>query len=143
MACAGWLAFCLGKQLVSQWRELNSIFKKQDNHILINFVYDCPKEHLMYYANLIIHEFENRGYKIKSLDNYNTYFEGIQAPIYIAPANLFNGKMSDRYLRQCLYNLQKNLMQMEYLKTNGYQYMINLKINLNYGRKKNEYKRKL
>lgn len=107
MACAGCLAFCLGKQLVAEWRELNSIFKKQDNHILINFVYDCPKEHLMYYANLIIHEFENRGYKIKSLDNYNTYFKGIQPPIYIAPCNLFNGKMSDRYLRQCYFNLQE------------------------------------
>lgn len=99
--------FCLGKQLISEWRELNSIFKKQDNHILINFVYDCPKEHLMYYTNLIIAEFKKRGYKIKSLDNYNTYFEGVQAPVYIAPCNLFNGKMNDRYLRQCLYNLQE------------------------------------
>lgn len=99
--------FCLGKQLVAEWRELNSIFKKQDNHILINFVYDCPKEHLLYYTNLIIAEFKKRGYKIKSLDNYNTYFKGIQPPIYIAPANLFNGKMGDRYLRQSLYNLQE------------------------------------
>ena len=99
--------FCLGKQLVSQWRELNSIFKKQDNHILINFVYDCPKEHLMYYTNLIIAEFKKRGYKIKSLDNYNTYFDGIQAPVYIARNNLFDHKMGDRYLRQCYYNLQE------------------------------------
>lgn len=95
------------QQLVAQWRELNSIFKKQDNHILINFVYDCPKEHLLYYTNLIIAEFKKRGYKIKSLDNYNTYFEGIQAPVYIAPCNLFNGKMSDGYLRQCVYNLEE------------------------------------
>lgn len=61
----------------------------------------------MYYANLIIAEFNKRGYKIKSFDNYNTYFEGIQAPVYIAPANLFNGKMNDRYLRQCVYNLEE------------------------------------
>ena len=99
--------FCLGKQLVAEWRELNSIFKKQDNHILINFVYDCPKEHLLYYTNLIIAEFKKRGYKIKSLDNYNTYFKGIQAPVYIASVNLFNGKMNDRYLRQCVYNLEE------------------------------------
>lgn len=98
---------CLVSNCCGAWRELNSIFKKQDNHILINFVYDCPKEHLMYYTNLIIAEFKKRGYKIKSLDNYNTYFEGIQAPVYIAPANLFNGKMSDRYLRQCVYNLEE------------------------------------
>lgn len=95
------------QQLVAEWRELNSIFKKQDNHILINFVYDCPKEHLLYYTNLIIAEFNKRGYKIKSFDNYNTYFEGIQAPIYIADSNLFNGKMGERYLRQCVYNLQE------------------------------------
>lgn len=95
------------QQLLAEWRELNSIFKKQDNHILINFVYDCPKEHLLYYTNLIIAEFKKRGYKIKSLDNYNTYFEGIQAPVYIAPCNLFNGKMSDGYLRQCVYNLEE------------------------------------
>lgn len=61
----------------------------------------------MYYANLIIAEFKNRGYKIKSLDNYNTYFDGIQAPVYIAPHILFNHKMGDRYLRQCYYNLQE------------------------------------
>ena len=93
-----------------EWREINSIFKKQDNHILINFIYGCPKEHLMYYANLIITEFDKRGYKIKSFDNYNTYFNGIQAPIYIAPCNLFNGKMSDRYLKQCLFNLEEKAM---------------------------------
>lgn len=61
----------------------------------------------MYYTNLIIAEFKKRGYKIKSFDNYNTYFEGIQAPVYIAPQNLFDGKMGERYLRQCYYNLQE------------------------------------
>ena len=38
-------------QLIAQWRELNSIFKKQDKHILINYVYDYdwlafPKHYL-------------------------------------------------------------------------------------------------
>lgn len=99
--------FCQNPNYYGEWRELNSIFKKQDNHILINFVYDCPKEHLMYYSNLIIAEFKKRGYKIKSFDNYNTYFKGVQAPVYIADCNLFNGKMGYRYLRQCLYNLQE------------------------------------
>ena len=27
-------------QLIAQWRELNSIYKKQDRHILINYIYD-------------------------------------------------------------------------------------------------------
>ena len=94
-----------------EWRELNSIFKKQDNHILINFVYEYPKEHLLYYSNLIIEEFNKRGYKIKSLDNYNTYFKEILYPwckkIYIDKSTLFEGKMNDRYLKQCYYNLQE------------------------------------
>lgn len=53
------------QQLLAQWRELNSIFKKQDNHILINFAYEYPKEDLMTYTILIIEEFNKRGYKIK------------------------------------------------------------------------------
>lgn len=100
-----------------EWRELNSIFKKQDNHILINFVYEYPKEHLLYYSNLIIEEFNKRGYKIKSLDNYNTYFKEILHPkdelypiIMITDATLFQVKMDDRYLRQCLYNLEEKAM---------------------------------
>lgn len=34
-------------QAVAQWRELNSIFRKQDNHILINYIYNYNKETLM------------------------------------------------------------------------------------------------
>ena len=30
-------------QLIAQWRELNSIFKKQDKHILINYIYNYDK----------------------------------------------------------------------------------------------------
>lgn len=105
------------QQFLSEWRELNSIYKKQDNHILINFVYEYPKEHLLYYSNLIIEEFNKRGYKIKSLDNYNTYFKEILYPedklypkIMITDVTLFQVKMDDRYLRQCLYNLEEKAM---------------------------------
>lgn len=38
-------------QLVAQWIELNSIYKKQDNHILINYVYNYGKEYLLYYSS--------------------------------------------------------------------------------------------
>lgn len=30
-------------QLLAQWSELNSIFKKQDKNILINYIYDTDK----------------------------------------------------------------------------------------------------
>lgn len=61
-------------QLLAQWRELNSIFKKQDNHILINYVYDYPKDYLLTYADKVILTMESRGYKIKNFDNFNNYF---------------------------------------------------------------------
>ena len=93
------------QQLLGQWRELNSIFKKQDKHILINFIYDYPKEHLLLYSNLVMFEMRDRGYNIKTLDNYYKYFAGI-----VSTGNVircFPDKMNDRYLKQCYYNLQE------------------------------------
>lgn len=104
------------QQLLAQWRELNSIFKKQDNHILINFVYEYQREHLLFYSYLIIQEFYKRGYKIKSFDNYNKYFEGFEyeigrrfGPNFMYTITFMN-KMNERYLRQCLYNLEEKAM---------------------------------
>lgn len=101
------------QQLLGQWRELNSIFKKQDNHILINFVYDYPKEDLFAYTNLIIEEFNKRGYKIKSTDNMYNYFKDINvsyAAFIQHNKSIFKDKMNDIYLRQCLYNLEEKAM---------------------------------
>ena len=53
-------------QLLAQWRELNSIYKKQDNHILINYIYDYPKIYLYSYSQIVINEIIKRGYKIKN-----------------------------------------------------------------------------
>ena len=39
-------------QLVSQWRELSSIFSAQNKYILINYVYDHPREYLKHYTKL-------------------------------------------------------------------------------------------
>lgn len=101
------------QQLLAEWRELNSIFKKQDNHILINFVYEYPKEHLLCYSNLIIEEFNKRGYKIKNTDNMYNYFKNISVPylLYIQKnKSIFKDKMDEKYLRQCLYNLEEKAM---------------------------------
>ncbi len=61
-------------QLLAQWRELNSIFKKQDKHILINYIYEYPKEYLKVYADKVFDEMVRRGYNIKSMENYDRYF---------------------------------------------------------------------
>lgn len=62
-------------QLIAQWRELNSIFVKQDKHILINYVYKYPKEYLNEYATKVYFEMIRRGYKIRSFENYSNYFK--------------------------------------------------------------------
>lgn len=31
-------------QLLAQWRVLNSIFVKEDKHVLINYIYEYPKD---------------------------------------------------------------------------------------------------
>ena len=51
-------------QLIAQWRELNSIFKKQDNHILINYVYNYSKDALYYYSQKVINQFRERNIEI-------------------------------------------------------------------------------
>lgn len=92
-------------QLVSQWRELNSIFKKQDNHILINYIYNYPKSTLKTYADKVIKEMQDRGYEIKKWDNYNKYFEGVIA-------DDVNFKEHNKtYLEICYWNLYEKYIR--------------------------------
>ena len=86
-------------QLVSQWRELNSIFNKQDNHILINYIYHYPKSTLKTYTDEVIKEMNHRGYEIKKWNNYNKYFDGV-----VADGEKF-WEHNNIYLEICYYNL--------------------------------------
>lgn len=94
-------------QLVAQWRELNSIFKKQDKHILINYIYDYPKEYLYSYTMAVIKEMERRNFKIKSYENMNNYFgKDIQ----------FNTKLkfkehNEDYFEICYFNLKEKYLR--------------------------------
>lgn len=97
-------------QLLAQWRELNSIFKKQDNHILINYIYEYPKTDLCIYANMVTKEMVDRGYKIKSMDNYKDYFKElpwIVEEVY-AP---FKRHHDENYLMVCYWNLREKYMR--------------------------------
>lgn len=98
------------QQLLGQWRELNSIYKLQNKHILINFVYNYDLGHLFGYTNVVANEMIERGYKI-NVKNVKNYFKPLfeENKIFEIPflENLFDGKMNDRYLKQCLYNLQE------------------------------------
>lgn len=90
-------------QLQSQWRELNSIYKKQDKHILINYIYDYSKEYLLVYSLQVIKELRNRGINVKTMDNFNSYFYEYKSTFIDKSFPEHN----DRYLLQCYYNLQE------------------------------------
>ena len=97
-------------QLVAQWRELNSIFVKQDNHILINYVYQYPKQDLMIYTNIVLNQMQTRGFKIhtKSYSNYLNYFSGVDIVNYYPP---FKDHHNKDYLAICYYNLYEKYLR--------------------------------
>lgn len=97
------------KQLVAQWRELNSIFAKQDKHILINYIYEYDKENLLLYTNYVIREMKNREMKIRSFTKFSKYFKGysISGRDVDKGVNPFPKHHTDRYLNQCYYNLEE------------------------------------
>lgn len=97
------------QQLLSQWREINClfVFGKRISHILINFVYDYDETDLYRYSLLVLNECKRRGYKVNG-DKMKAYFAAHNvlgtSVFYNRP---FAGKMTDRYLAQCYFNLQE------------------------------------
>ena len=95
-------------QLIAQWRELNSIFKKQDKHILINYIYEYHNKSVLYhYTKQVMEELTDRNYKIKSFDNFNNYFKNAQLS-FSAP-NF--AEHNDEYLTICYYNLKEKYIR--------------------------------
>lgn len=102
------IPFLPDSQLLAQWRELNSIFKKQDKHILINYIYEYSKTELACYTNMIIKEMNNRGFEIKSMENFLNYFKHV--PLFngcLTNTFVFENHHNQRYLIQCFYNLEE------------------------------------
>lgn len=96
-------------QLVAQWRELNSIYAKQDKHILINYIYDYDKDYLYIYSLNVIDEMERRNFVIRSYDNFNNYFNEIfNKPI---PMHLQFDEHDNEYLTICYYNLKEKYLR--------------------------------
>lgn len=92
-------------QIQGQWRELNSIFKNQPKHILINYVYEYPKKDLLVYTELLLIEMTKRGIKA-NMKNVYAYF-GTYNPVYDFNYKPFKDHHTPRYLKQCFYNLQE------------------------------------
>ena len=95
-------------QLLAQWRELNSIFSKEDKHILINYIYDYPKDDLYMYTEKVIEEMKNRGYQIRTFDKMERYFSEINEIKTVMP---FKEHHNDEYLEICYYNLKEKFIR--------------------------------
>lgn len=96
-------------QLLAQWRELNSIYVKQDDHILINYIYEYDRVHLLAYSLLVIDEMNKRGIEVKSMDNFNKFFERTRL-LSVGSLQTFEPfpqHHNHRYLLQCFANLQE------------------------------------
>ena len=64
-------------QLSQQWKELDLIFRKQPKDILINYIYDYPKEYLLYYSRIVMKELYKRHMVIHNFNNYDKYFKDV------------------------------------------------------------------
>lgn len=94
-------------QILAQWQELNSIYKKQDKHILINYIYNYGKEYLYCYSKAVIDEMEKRNYKIKSFDNFEKYFSGVDKNC----RGLKYPEHNEDYLMICYFNLGEKYLR--------------------------------
>lgn len=116
------------QQLCSQLRECVAIAKDiyekgTTNHILINPIMNYDLNHFRLYCNLIIKEMEKRGYNVsdktkEKLNKYINYYKEMiimqTTRIFILDngyndgyRELFDNWHTDRYLTQCLYNLEE------------------------------------
>lgn len=93
-------------QLLAQWRELNSIFKKQDKHILINYIYDYPTFDALYtYSNYVMSEMLIRGYTVKT-HNQIEFFKDKKLT-----GNMRFKEHDREYLTICYYNLKEKYLR--------------------------------
>lgn len=101
-------------QLIAQWRELNSIFKKQDKHILIDYVYDYSKAYLFDYSCMVLKEFRNRNFRITSTLNFYNYFYEYSYDARIPLKKEYECKFQEHnkeYLTICYWNLREKYLR--------------------------------
>ena len=111
-------------QLIAQWRECCAIAVSVvkngiPNHILVNKIMNYHPFHFSSYSSLVAAEMKNRGYNVsqKTVNNFiHNFFEGFSKDIHglcistdttIPTEEIFSGWHNDRYLKQCLFNLQE------------------------------------
>lgn len=103
------------QQLLGQWRECCCIARNiavngTPNHLLVNKIMDYPIEHFRMYSGFIYFEMIWKGYKPneESFSKWINLFDKDDsdkpAPYY---SDLFKDWHNDRYMHQCLMNLQE------------------------------------
>lgn len=108
------IPFLPDSQLLAQWRELNSIFKKHDKHILINYIYNYDDEYLFDYTCMVLKEFRNRNFKIKNTINFYNRFYQFSFDGVIPLKNNYEYKFKEHnrdYLNICFYNLMEKYLR--------------------------------
>lgn len=103
------------RQLLSQWRECcaicSSIAKKRTpNHILVNKVLSSRGDFYAY-TQRVLEEMSRRGYKVStdSQERFDIHFNNTAFMFdeNSTHFNIYPYWHNERYLRQCLYNLQE------------------------------------
>lgn len=98
-------------QLLAQWRELNSIYAKEDQHVLINYIYEYPKEDLYAYSLLVIAQMQARGFQIRAWDKYEAYFAAYRTlKVSSLPRQPFIKHHDGAYLNVCFFNLYEKFV---------------------------------
>lgn len=110
------IKFLPRQQLLSQWRELSAIVGSiqkngTPNHILVNKVLDYPLTHFEAYTILIDKEMVKRGYKVADSVRdkiYNFCYNSRNTAVNdITYEELYSGWHNERYLKQCILNLEE------------------------------------
>ena len=109
-------------QLLGQWRECcliakNIAEKGTPNHVLVNRVMEYSEIEYIRYCELIYSEMLKRGYKVDLQKFYSCFEDSKKAELQFIGSicwsdwnsrfPLFPNWHNDRYLKQCLFNLQE------------------------------------
>ena len=100
------------QQLLGQWRECCAIAKNihdkgTPNHILVNRIMEYPAGDFITYAARIWCEIVHRGYK-PNRETWTRLVENVpNADGFKNVSEIFYHWHNERYLQQCLHNLQE------------------------------------
>lgn len=100
-------------QLIGQWRECSLIARGiavngSPNHILVNKVIEYPLEHFATYCHSVAWNLGKHGYTPSMItEDHLKEWLGLRLYPYVPEDLLFKDWHNDRYLYQCISNLEE------------------------------------